>query len=122
MIVRRLFEPALAQASYLIGCAGSGQAIVIDPNRDAERYVAAAAADGLQITHVTETHIHADFVSGSRELAQRTGATVLLSGEGGADWQYAFAGEAQLLRDGDRITVGNVTLDVLHTPDIRRST
>lgn len=116
MIVRRLFEPQLAQASYLIGCAASGHAIVIDPNRDADAYIAAAAADNLRIAYVSETHIHADFLSGSRELAQRTGATLLLSDEGDASWKYHFAAEGQLIRAGDRLRVGNVVLDVLHTP------
>ena len=116
MIVRRLFEPQLAQASYLIGCAACGEAIVIDPHRDASAYINAAAADHLRITYVAETHIHADFLSGSRELARRTGATLLLSDEGGAAWKYGFANEGQLIRGGDRITVGNVQIDVLHTP------
>ena len=74
MIVTRFFEPAIAQASYLIGCAATGEAIVIDPNRDIAPYLAAAAREGVRITHVTETHIHADFVSGARELAHATGA------------------------------------------------
>ena len=116
MIVRRLFEPALAQASYLIGCGKAGEAIVIDPHRDAEVYLAAAAADNLAITHVTETHIHADFLSGSRELSRRCGATLLLSDEGGRDWKYGFATEARLIRGGDRIKIGNVVVDVIHTP------
>ncbi len=116
MIVKRFFEPLLAQTSYLIGCSAAGEAIVIDPNRDADQYVAAAAAHGLRISHVTETHIHADFVSGSRELAARTGATILLSAEGGPDWSYDFISEARPLAHGDRITIGNVTLDVVHTP------
>ena len=116
MIVRRLFEPALAQASYLVGCATAGEAIVIDPHRDADVYLAAAAADGLAITHVTETHIHADFLSGSRELSHRTGASLLVSDEGDASWKYGFADEARLIRGGDRITIGKVTLDAIHTP------
>jgi len=116
MIVTRFFEPAIAQASYLIGCAAAGEAIVIDPNRDIAHYLAAAARDHVRITHVTETHIHADFLSGARELAQATGATLLLSDEGDADWKYAFAPEARLLHHGDRITIGNIHLDVLHTP------
>ncbi|MGH9175346.1 MAG: MBL fold metallo-hydrolase, partial [Vicinamibacterales bacterium] len=95
MIVRRFFEPALAQASYLIGCAASSRAIVIDPHRDADVYIRAAAADSLTITHVTETHIHADFLSGSRELTERTGATLLLSDEGDAQWKYGFASEGR---------------------------
>ena len=116
MIVTRFFEPSIAQASYLIGCAAAGEAIVIDPNRDIAHYLAAAARDHVRITHVTETHIHADFLSGARELAQATGATLLLSDEGDADWKYAFAHEARLLHHGDRITIGNIHLDVLHTP------
>jgi hydroxyacylglutathione hydrolase len=116
VIVKRVFEPLLAQNSYLIGCGKTGQAIVIDANRDVERYVAAAAAENLEIAYVTETHIHADYLSGSRELAKRTGAQLLLSDEGDAAWKYKFAAEGALIRHGDRITVGNVTLDVVHTP------
>jgi hydroxyacylglutathione hydrolase len=118
MFVKRFFEPGLAQASYLIGCSACREAIVIDPNRDAAHYVEAASAEGLRIRHVTETHIHADYLSGSRELVKATGATLYLSGEGGADWQYAFAAAdgATVLREGDRIAVGNVRVDVLHTP------
>ena len=118
MIVQRFFDVRLAQASYLLGCSRSGTAVVIDPNRDAGQYVRAAEAEGLRITHVTETHIHADFVSGTRELAARTGATMYLSDEGDADWKYAFAAAdgAVLLRDGDAFTVGNVLLQAVHTP------
>ena len=124
MFVKRFFEPSIAQSSYLIGCARTGESIVIDANRDIEQYIEAAAREGLRITHVTETHIHADYVSGSRELAQTAGARLLLSDEGGVDWKYQFAGDGgglskvhcQLLHDGDRIAVGNVCLDVLHTP------
>lgn len=118
MFFTRLYERRLAQASYIIGCQATGQAIVIDPNRDAQMYIKAAKAERLRITHVTETHIHADFVSGARELAKQTGAKLLLSGEGGADWQYAFASEskAQILHDGDSFNVGNLRFDVLHTP------
>ncbi len=118
MIVRRFFDPKLAQTSYLLGCGRKGVAVVIDPNRDVEQYIRAAELDGLAITHVTETHIHADFVSGSRALAKRTGAQLHLSDEGGPDWSYAFAKQdgASLVRDGDRITVGNIILQVVHTP------
>ena len=69
MYFQRFYDIKLAQASYLIGCQRTGEAVVVDPNRDIEQYVAAAAREGLRITHVTETHIHADFVSGARELA-----------------------------------------------------
>ena len=82
------------------------------------QYLDGAKSEGLRITHVTETHIHADFVSGARALAARTGATLLLSAEGGADWQYAFAAAdgATLLHDGDRFKVGTVRFEVMHTP------
>jgi hydroxyacylglutathione hydrolase len=116
MVVKRFFEEGLAQTSYLIGCGTARRAIVIDPNRDADRYMRAAADEGVQITDVTETHIHADFVSGSRELAARTGATLHLSDEGDAAWKYDFAHEGRLLKHGDRIEVGNVLVEALHTP------
>jgi hydroxyacylglutathione hydrolase len=118
MLLKRFYDTKLAQASYLIGCQATGDAIVVDPNRDVAQYIDAAAAEGVRITHVTETHIHADFVSGSRELAQRTGAQLLLSDEGDADWKYLFAADAgaRLLHDGDVIMVGNIRLDVMHTP------
>jgi hydroxyacylglutathione hydrolase len=118
MLLKLLYDPGLAQASWLVGCQATGEALVVDPNRDVAGYLAAARAEGLTIRHVTETHIHADFASGSRELAQATGARLYLSAEGGPDWQYAFAAGsgATLVKDGDRITVGNVRLDVMHTP------
>lgn len=118
MIVKRFYDSQLAQASYLIGCGRTGSAVVIDPNRNIAQYIDAAASEGVAITHVTETHIHADFVSGSRELAANTGATLYLSDEGDADWKYAFAAEsnATLLHDGDTFSVGNVVFTVLHTP------
>jgi hydroxyacylglutathione hydrolase len=118
MLVKRFYDDALAQASWLIGCQATGEAIVVDPNRDVQPYVDAAQRESVRITHVTETHIHADFVSGSRELAQRTGARLYLSAEGGRDWQYGFAAEAgaTLLHGGDTIRVGNIRLDVRHTP------
>jgi hydroxyacylglutathione hydrolase len=118
MFIKRFFEPKLAQASYMIGCVVKRECIVIDPNRDAEQYLKAAEAEGVRIAHITETHIHADYLSGSRELAARTKATLYVSDEGDANWKYAFAGEpgVQLIKDGDRITVGNVRIDVVHTP------
>ncbi len=118
MYLRQFYDDGLAQASYMIGCQATGDAIVVDPLRDIAPYLEAARAEGLRITHVTETHIHADFVSGSRELAAQTGATLYLSAEGGTDWQYAYAAgdHAVLVHDGDRIQVGNIRLDVMHTP------
>jgi hydroxyacylglutathione hydrolase len=118
MLFKRFYDDGLAQASYLIGCEATGEAIVVDANRDIAQYIDAAVREKMRITHVTETHIHADFVSGSRELAKVTGAALLLSAEGGPDWLYAFAesDDARLLHDGDAIDVGNVRLAVMHTP------
>lgn len=118
MIFRRFYDDKLAQASYLVGCSASGEALVVDPNRDAEMYLRGAATEGVRITRVTETHIHADFVSGSRELARRAKATLLLSDEGPAEWKYAFAkdDDARLLRDGFSVMIGKVKVEVLHTP------
>ena len=118
MLLERIYDDNLAQASYLLGCQATGEALVVDPNRDIEQYVAMAAAERLRITHVTETHIHADFASGSRELAARTGAQLLLSDCGDADWKYRFAAaaSARLLRDGDEFMIGNLRVAVMHTP------
>jgi hydroxyacylglutathione hydrolase len=118
MYFAHFYDQPLAQASYLIGCQATGDAIVVDPLRDIQPYLDTASREGLRITHVTETHIHADFVSGARELAAATGARLYLSAEGGPDWQYAYAEQdgATLLHDGDVIRVGNLVLDVLHTP------
>ena len=118
MFFKRFYDDSLAQASYMIGCQRTGEALVVDPNRDVAQYIDAARNENLRITQVTETHIHADFVSGARELAAQTGAQLLLSAEGGADWQYAYAADAgaRLLRDGDTFTIGNILVEVLHTP------
>ncbi|MBL0170213.1 MAG: MBL fold metallo-hydrolase [Gemmatimonadaceae bacterium] len=118
MFFRQFYDQPLAQASYLIGCQATGEAVVVDPLRDVAAYLQVASAEGLRISHVTETHIHADFVSGARELVAASGARLFLSAEGGTDWQYRFAARdgATLLRDGDTIMVGNIRLDVLHTP------
>lgn len=118
MLFRRLYDDTLAQASYLIGCQRTGEAIVVDPLRDPERYLHAAAAEGMRIVRVTETHIHADYLSGSRELARSTGAELLLSAHGGPDWSYRFAEAdgATLVRDGTVFSVGAIRFEVLHTP------
>jgi hydroxyacylglutathione hydrolase len=118
MFLKYFYDQSLAHASYLVGCQRSGEAIVIDPGRNVEPYLEATAVEGLRIIGSAETHIHADFVSGSRELADRMGAKLYLSDEGPADWKYAFAGQhaAQLLKDGDLIRVGQINLNVRHTP------
>lgn len=118
MLLKYFYDSALAHASYLVGCQKSGEAIVIDPGRDIEPYLDAAAAHGLQIVGAAETHIHADFVSGARELADRVQARLYLSDEGPADWKYQYVDrhDVQLVKHGDSIRVGNVKLEVVHTP------
>ena len=118
MFFRRRYDEQLAQASYLLGCPATGQALVVDPNRDVEPYLRMAEAEGLRITHVTETHIHADFVSGARELAHRAGARLLLSDAGGDEWRYRYADAdgTEPLRDGSTFGVGALRIRALHTP------
>ncbi len=114
MFFQHVYDKSLAQASYFIGCQKAGIAIVIDPKRDIDTYLEIAKQNNMKITHVTETHIHADFLSGSRELAAVTGAEMYLSDEGGEGWQYEFNHVG--LKNGSVITVGNLTLEVIHTP------
>ncbi len=114
MLIERIYDEDLSQASYLIGCQAKGEAIVVDARRDISGYLDLAAANGMKIVAVTETHIHADFLSGTRELAAATGATIYVSGEGGPDWQYDFEGER--LHDQDTVKLGNITVQALHTP------
>ncbi len=128
MILRHFFDDRLAQSSYLVGCPGAGEALVIDPTRDTGLYLEAAAREGLRIVGVTETHIHADFASGSLELAESAGATLFLSGAGGADWQYEVGqyetephdgrsfSDVERLTDGSVLSVGQVRLTAWHTP------
>lgn len=123
MLFRMLYDDKLAQASYLIGCQRTGEALVIDPERDVERYLEAATREGMKITAIAETHIHADYLSGARELAERTGARLYVSDEGDANWKYRWldkkAGgsyDHKLLKDGDTFQVGNIELRTLHTP------
>ncbi len=114
MFFQNVYEKGLAQASYVIGCQATGTAIVVDPKRDIDTYLEIAAKERLKITHVTETHIHADFLCGSRELAAATGAELLLSDEGGPDWLYQFPHRG--LHDGENFKVGNIKFEVVHTP------
>jgi len=118
MLLRRFYDTRLAQASYLVGCQRTGEALIIDPCRDIGQYLDAVRAEGMRLTHVTETHIHADFLSGARDLAAVSKARLFLSDEGGTDWRYAFAAEsaAVLVTDGSTFKVGNIRVDVLHTP------
>jgi len=124
MFLRQITDSSLAQNAYLIGCQRSGEAIIVDPERDLDRYFAVAAEQGLKITAVAETHIHADYLSGARELVERHGAIAYLSAEGGPDWQFEWAKgdpRARFLKDGERFKVGNIEFRALltagHTPE-----
>ena len=118
MLLKYFYDEALAHASYLVGCQRTGEAFVIDPARTITPYLEAAAAEKLTITGCVETHIHADYVSGSCELAKQTEATIYLSDEGPADWKYEFGPEysVQRLKEGDRIAIGKIQLTTMHTP------
>lgn len=118
MLLKYFYDSNLAQASYMVGCQQSNEAVIIDPARDIAQYVETANKEGMKIIGSLETHIHADFVAGSRELAAQEGATMYLSDEGSADWKYENLENVphQLLKDGDQIKVGNLTFTVLHTP------
>jgi hydroxyacylglutathione hydrolase len=118
MIFRRLYHDRLAQASYLIACETTRQAIVVDPLRDPEPYLEAAEFEDVQIRFVSETHLHADFLSGAEALAARTGAQLLLSAEGedpASEARLRRTG-ANALRGGESIAVGRIRLEVRHTP------
>lgn len=119
MLLRQLPDPDLAQYAYLIGCEATGEALILDPERDVDRYVEAARTEGLRLVAAAETHVHADFLSGCRELASR-GCRVYLSGEGGEAWRYGWPEEddvdVALLGDGDTLRIGRVELTAVHTP------
>ncbi|OOG27554.1 MBL fold metallo-hydrolase [Thioalkalivibrio denitrificans] len=115
MIFERFIDPGLSQHSFVVGCQGTGELAVIDPRRDVDIYLDYATENGYRITHVMDTHIHADFVSGARELAAKTGARLMVSGhDEGEHFQVGYAHED--LYDGDTIRIGNVRLDVRHVP------
>ncbi|WP_019011812.1 MBL fold metallo-hydrolase [Deinococcus aquatilis] len=116
MYFKRFYDTDLAHASYMIGCQKTGECLVVDPVRDIAQYLDEAKSQKLRVTHVTETHIHADYLSGSRELAKATRAKLLLSDEGGEGWQYTYDDEHQDLHDGDTFMVGNIRIQAVHTP------
>ena len=109
-----IYDKSLAHASYFVGCQKEKVAAIIDPKRDVDVYIAMAKKHGMTITHVLETHIHADFLAGSREIAALTGAEMYLSDEGGEGWEYEF--ENNKLKHGDIINMGNLEFEVVHTP------
>jgi glyoxylase-like metal-dependent hydrolase (beta-lactamase superfamily II)/rhodanese-related sulfurtransferase len=108
MHFRQFYLGCLAHASYLIG--SEGEAAVVDPQRDIEQYVREAEANGLRIRYVLETHLHADFVSGHRELAARTGAEIVFGARAEAEFPH------RAVRDRDELRVGRVLLRAMETP------
>jgi hydroxyacylglutathione hydrolase len=110
MYVQQFFVEGLGCASYMVGCEAKGIAAVVDPERDVDIYLAAAKARGLQITHIIETHLHADHVSGNTDLAKRTGAEIYI--HEAADAEFAH----KALKDGDILELGGVRIMVRHTP------
>ncbi|MGH9851859.1 MAG: MBL fold metallo-hydrolase, partial [Blastocatellia bacterium] len=108
MYFKQFYLGCLAHASYLIG--SEGEAAVVDPQRDVDQYINEAEAQGLKIEYVIETHLHADFVSGHRELAERTGAEIVFGEKAGAAFPH------RAVKDGDEIRLGKVALRFLETP------
>src|SRR6267142_420261 len=108
MYFKQFYLGCLAHASYLIG--SEGEAVVVDPQRDVDQYIDEAEAQGLKIKYVIETHLHADFVSGHRELAARTGAEIVFGKEAGATFPH------RAVKDGDEIRIGKVVLRIMETP------
>lgn len=114
MFFHQRFIPGLAIYSYMLADPQSKECVVVDPSRDVDDYLRLAKAEGFSITHIVETHVHADYVSGSAELQARTGATVHVSGLGGTEWIPPYAN--RVLRDGDDIVLGQLRLQTVHTP------
>ncbi len=108
MYFKQFYLGCLAHASYLIG--SEGEAVVVDPQRDVDEYISEARDNGLSIKYVIETHLHADFVSGHRELASRTGAEIIFGNNAGATFPHRTVSE------GDEIKLGSVTLRFMETP------
>jgi hydroxyacylglutathione hydrolase len=108
MYFKQFYLACLAHASYLIG--SEGEAAVVDPQRDVDEYLAEAAAQGLQIKYVIETHLHADFVSGHKEIAARTGALIIFGEKAGIEFEH------RAVRDGEKIRMGSVVLRFIETP------
>jgi hydroxyacylglutathione hydrolase len=115
MLFETFEEKSLAQLSYAVGCPAAGEMAVVDPRRDVDVYLDFAAAHGLRISHVLETHIHADYASGARELAERTGAELWLSAyDRGETFEVSFPHREA--RDGDEMEIGSVKIRAVHTP------
>ncbi|MBG9715068.1 MBL fold metallo-hydrolase [Bacillus cereus] len=118
MLLKYFYDEKLAHASYLVGCQKEGVAIVIDPSRYIEQYIEFAKKEGMEVIAAAETHIHADFLSGSRELSNLYHANLYVSDEGDFDWKYQYLNEGryQLVSEGTVFKVGHIKFNVIHTP------
>ncbi|PEQ42310.1 Zn-dependent hydrolase [Bacillus cereus] len=118
MLLKYFYDEKLAHASYLMGCQKEGVAIVIDPGRYIEQYIEFAKKEGMEVIAAAETHIHADFLSGSRELFHLYNASLYVSDEGDSDWKYQYLndGRYNLVREGTEFKVGHIKFNVMHTP------
>ncbi|MEO6437065.1 MAG: MBL fold metallo-hydrolase, partial [Tepidisphaeraceae bacterium] len=116
MFFHQRFIPGLAAASYMVGDERTREVAVIDPTRDVEEYVSTAEEHGLRITHILETHVHADFVSGSAELKAALDGKpkIWASGMGGKEWTPPYADV--IAKDGDEAKLGSLRLRAIHTP------
>jgi hydroxyacylglutathione hydrolase len=115
MIFERIEVPGLSHYSYILGCPADGRMVVVDPKRDVDDYLRFAQRKGLDISHVLETHIHADYASGACELAERVGASVWCSGyDEGETFEVQFPHTDVF--DGDELILGSVRIIALHTP------
>ena len=110
MFVKQIQIESLGNSTYVVGSEDAKVCAIVDPVRDVDIYIQEAEARGVQITHSLETHVHNDFISGSRELAARTGATICASGVGGLIFDH------RSLREGDTIELGDVRIGVVATP------
>ncbi len=115
MILERFEDKGLSHYSYAVGCPGAGEVAIVDPRRDIDVYLDYAAREGLRIAYVLETHIHADFASGAKALAERTGAALWLSAYD-ANELYETSFPHTEMRDGDSVTMGAIRVQALHTP------
>ena len=108
MYIEQFYIPKIAHSSYLLG--GEENCAIVDPSRDVDRYIAAAKNMGFKITHILETHLHADFISGHMDLAEKTGATIYAPASANCHFKH------QALKEGDEFQIDNVSISVLETP------
>ena len=118
MFFKSFTDENLAQNAYLIGCQRTGESIIIDPPREFDHILKAAEKEGLHVIAAADTHIHADYVSGARQLAVQHGVKLYLSDEGDKNWKYGYTDgmDAELVKQGTKFSIGNIDFEVWHTP------